>query len=68
MTSSSGMTPAGLVSDYTSGVDRDALAGLRERPSQIFDIIESETFPALFQTLGGLEWGLAWTQKEEAGR
>jgi hypothetical protein len=58
----------GLIGDYANGVDRDALAGLRERPSQIFDTIESETFPALFQTLGGLERGLAWTQKEEAER
>ena len=68
MTSSSGMTPAGLVSDYTSGVDRDTLAGLRERPSQIFDIIESETFPGLLQTLGGLETGLGLDLKEEVDR
>ena len=68
MTSSSGMTPAGLVSDYTSGVDRDALAGSGRDQAKSSTSSSSETFPALFQTLGGLERGLAWTQKEEAGR
>ena len=38
------------------------------RLPQIFDIIESETFLALLQTLGGLETGLGLNPKEEVER
>ncbi len=41
---------------------------MQGRLPEIFDIIESETFPALLRTLGGLETGLGLDLKEEVER